>query len=218
MSEPNDAQQKMEAIAEKNFNEFFRQWWFSIVVMAVIITTSFFPQQWVHNLALIHDAISQGEYWRLISSQFVHLGSNHTLLNLVGYLIVAASFREDISPREEALSLLICCLGVGLGIYWFNPEIGWYVGLSGAIYGILTHFLIVGWQRSPFLSLFFGVFLAGKFIYEQFISGPDTFTAGLIGAQVAIDSHLYGAITGLATGLIALSLHRQRQKPEATKD
>lgn len=211
MDDPKQVSPEREATAERNFNEFFRQWWFSLIVMAVIIITAFFPQTLVHKLALVHDAVSNGEVWRLLTSQFVHLGGNHMLLNLVGYLIIAASFREDISPKEEAISLLICCCGVGLGIYWFNPEITWYVGLSGAIYGILTHFLIIGWKRSPFLSLFFGVYLIGKFIYEQLIAGPDTFTADVIGGLVAIDSHLYGAITGLVIGITALQLRKKKQ-------
>ena len=142
-----DAQR--EAIAEKNFNEFFRQWWFSVSVMVLICATTFLPQNIIHQLALIHEPISQGEVWRLVTSQFVHLGFNHTILNLVGYLIVSASFREDIVPKEEAISLLICCLGVGLGIYWFNTEINWYVGLSGAIYGLLAHYLLLVGNAPP---------------------------------------------------------------------
>ena len=210
-----DAQR--EAIAEKNFNEFFRQWWFSVSVMVLICATTFLPQNIIHQLALIHEPISQGEVWRLVTSQFVHLGFNHTILNLVGYLIVSASFREDIVPKEEAISLLICCLGVGLGIYWFNTEINWYVGLSGAIYGLLAHYLIIGWKRTLTLSLFFGVFLVGKFIYEQYISGPDTVTAEIIGGQVAIDSHLYGAITGVLVGVVSLLLFHNTPN-ESTSD
>lgn len=199
-----------EATARKNFNEFFRQWWFSVFVMVLICLTSLLPNSTVHSLALIHDEISRGEIWRIVTSQFVHLGFNHTVLNLVGYLIVSASFREDISPREEMITLGICVLGVGMGIYLFNPEIGWYVGLSGAIYGILTHYLIIGWQRSAILSGFFGLYLIGKFIYEQMIAGPDTVTAGIIGGAVAIDSHLYGAITGLVTGIVSLLLFHRK--------
>ena len=193
-----------EAAAAKNFNEFFRQWWFSVSVMLLICLTTLLPDHIIQQLALIHAPISHGEIWRLVTSQFVHLGFNHTLLNLVGYLIVAASFREDITPREETIALGFSVIGVGLGIYWFNPDIAWYVGLSGAIYGILTHYLIVGRRRSPMLSGFFGVYLIGKFAYEQFISGPDTVTADIIGGAVAIDSHLYGALTGLVTGSVSL--------------
>lgn len=205
---------QQEALARKNFNEFFRQWWFSVVVMITICGTSLLSQQHIEQLALSHEAIDQGALWHILTSQLVHLNVNHTLLNLVGYLIVSASFREDITPPEEAITLLTSIIGVGVGIYFFSPEILWYVGLSGAIYGILTHYLIVGWKRSPMLSLFFGVFLLGKFYYEQFVAGPDTVTAQMIGGMVAIDSHLYGAITGLISGIISyFTVHRRAPKP-----
>lgn len=199
-----------EAQATARAQEFFRQWWFSLLVMVLISATTFLPDSIIDLLALQRSKIPAGEWWRLVTSQFVHLGFNHTLLNIVGYLIIAAAFREDVSPREESLSLLLATLGVGAGIYWYSPEITWYVGLSGAIYGLLAHNLIVGFQRSPILSVLFGLFLAGKFYYEQFISGPDTVTAELIGGAVAIDSHLYGAITGFITGLISLFLFHRR--------
>lgn len=203
-----------EAQATARAHGFFQQWWFSLLVMALISVTTLLPHSVVDQLALQRDAVTGGEWWRIISSQFVHLGFNHTLLNIVGYLIIATAFREDVTPAEEAVSLLLANLGVGLGIYFFSLDIVWYVGLSGAIYGLLTHNLIVGYRRSPILSIFFGLFLAGKFYYEQFISGPDTATAAFIGADVAIDSHLYGAITGFVTGFISLLLfHRPHVAP-----
>ncbi|MCP5016609.1 MAG: rhombosortase [Ketobacter sp.] len=213
MTDINHAQ---EIAARKNFDEFFRQWWFSVVVMIVICLTTLLPDHIIHSLALVHDHISNGELWRIVTSQFVHLGFNHTVLNLVGYLIVSASFREDVTPKEEMFALLASVLGVGIGIYLFNPEISWYVGLSGAIYGILAHYLIIGWRRSAILSAFFGVFLLGKFYYEQFVAGPDTVTAGIIGGAVAIDSHLYGALTGLVTGTLSLMwFHKEKNNGTA---
>lgn len=199
--------EEKEAIAKKNFNEFFRQWWFSILVMILICITATFPQTTIQQLALVHDKVASGEIWRIITSQFVHLNSNHTMLNLVGYLIVSVSFREDISARREAIGLVICILGVGTGIFWLNSEILWYVGLSGAIWGMLTHYLIVGWQRAPMLSLLFAMYMAGKTIYEQFMGGTDSFTGQAIGGFVAVDSHLYGILTGMVIGVISLLIN-----------
>ncbi len=205
-----------EALATARAHEFFRQWWFSLLVMILITATSALPPTTVDSLALIATKVSTGEWWRIITSQFVHVGFNHALLNIVGYLIISAAFREEISAKEEMISLGTAVLGVGLGIYLLSSDIHWYVGLSGAIYGILAHNLIVGWRRSQILSIFFAVFLVGKFIYEQFIAGPDTVTASFIGAQVAIDSHLYGAVIGLCSGLVSLLVFHRHDRSHPT--
>ena len=57
----------------------------------------------------------------------------------------------------------------------------------------------------------------GKFIYEQYISGPDTVTAEIIGGQVAIDSHLYGAITGVLVGVVSLLLFHNTPNESTSK-
>lgn len=207
------SQAEREQLATARAREFFRQWWFSLIVMVLIVATSGLSPAMIDTLALVADKIREGEWWRIVTSQFVHVGTNHMLLNVVGYLIVGAAFREDVNPKEEAVALAFAVLGVGMGIYLLNPEIQWYVGLSGAIYGLLVHNLIVGWRRSTILSLLFTAFLLGKFYHEQFVSGPDTVTASFIGAQVAIDSHLYGAVTGLVTGLMSFFLFHRHAQP-----
>lgn len=205
--------QTREAMAIARGQEFFRQWWFSLLVMLLITATSALPADTVDQLALVASKVDQGQWWRIITSQFVHVGFNHALLNIVGYLIISAAFREDCAPKEEAIALLLSVLGVGFGIYLLSDDIRWYAGLSGAIYGLLAHNLIIGWRRSAVLSSLFALFLTGKFIHEQFISGPDTVTASFIGAKVAIDSHLYGACTGLVSGLASLILFHRHDRP-----
>lgn len=205
----NDLNQAQEIAARKNFDEFFRQWWFSVAVMLVITLTNLLPANFTQLLALDSARVAEGELWRLVTCNFVHLNTYHYLLNLVGFLILTAAFREDISPREEVIVLGCGCLAVGIGIYGFSPEIRVYYGLSGALYGLMAHYILVGWRKTPFLSAFFGVFLLSKLAQQLFFVDTDLFaeaqsTADLIGGPVAADSHLYGAVTGLVTGLISL--------------
>lgn len=213
-----------EAQATARAHAFFRQWWFSLLVMALISVTNLLPQSLIEILAFQADSIRGGQVWRLLSCHFVHLGTNHYLLNIVGFLILSVAFREDITPREEIISLLLSCLSVSAGLYCFNPEMAWYVGLSGALYGIMAHYLIVGWSRTPFLSAIFILFLASKLLYQQFFpdsastTGQLTGTAAFIGGPIAEDSHLYGAITGFVTGFISLLLFHRHHVTRAEPD
>ncbi|OUS24847.1 rhombosortase [Gammaproteobacteria bacterium 45_16_T64] len=180
---------------------FFSQWWFSLLMMGSIIVLSAFGNDVTQALALNADKINGGEWWRLISAHFVHLSPNHALLNVTGYLILGFGFRNEVNPKEEMSALFFAMTGVGLGIYFFSPELSWYVGLSGATYGLLVSNVIISMKKTPFLSGFFLFFVVTKIIYEQFFAPTDRFTEELIGGSVAIDSHLYGAISGIFPGL-----------------
>lgn len=181
--------------------QFFSEWWFSLLVLAVIFLLSAYGEAATQTLSLKRDMINGGEWWRIISSQFVHLSVNHTLLNATGYIILCFGFRKEVSATQEMITLFIAMAGVGFGIYWFNPEIAWYVGLSGAIYGLLVSNAMIGAKKTPYLSAFFLFFVVSKIIYEQFFALPDRTTEAIIGGEVAIDSHLYGALSGILPGL-----------------
>lgn len=184
------------------YSPIFRVWWVSFLVLTLIGLLNFLPEDIENLFDLKGTLVDKGEWWRLITSQFIHLTFNHTLLNITGYFIVAFSFRQEITPLRETITLFICILGVGIGIWKLNPDIYSYVGLSGAIYGMLASYVIIGYRKTPFLSIFFILYLIGKFGYEQLFSTNNGATEEFIGGLVAIDSHLYGAATGLALGII----------------
>lgn len=181
---------------------FFGAWWLSFAVIVLILLLNLLPAPWHDMLDLRGDQINQGEWWRILTSQFMHLTFNHTFLNITGFFIVTFSFRKDVPPHREAIALLVCSLGTGMGIWLFSPESQPYVGLSGAIYGLLACYAILGYRQTPFLSLFFILYMAGKFIYEHWFAPADRATEAFIGGLVATDSHLYGAASGLLLGMI----------------
>lgn len=195
--------QPLETSSEEAFSstQFFSAWWFSLLVLVVILTTAAFGESVTQALSLKRSAIDNGEWWRIITSQFVHLSTNHTLMNATGYIILCFGFRKEVTATEEMITLFISTIGVGLGLYWFNPEIAWYVGLSGAIYGLLVSNVMIGAKKTPYLSAFFLFFVVTKIVYEQFFAGADRATETIIGGEIAIDSHLYGAVVGIFPGL-----------------
>lgn len=186
-----------------------QQHWSTSLVVALVLLFSLSPAAWVEQLSLTQSGVAAGQWWRLLTSQIVHLSVNHALLNAAGFLIVSVSFRQDVTPLREIIILLFSMLGVGLGIYRFNPEIGWYVGLSGAIYGVLVHHLMLGARRTPVIALGFLVFVVGKVVYEQFIAGPDRSIETFIGGAVAEDAHLYGVLMGIGLGIVSLGIGRK---------
>jgi len=87
--------------------------------------------------ALIPGLVAQGEWWRLITSAFLHSGFVHLGLNMLS-LYFLGSFAEITFGRSRFLALyLISGIGGGLAFLYFGDFNASAVGASGAIFGLL---------------------------------------------------------------------------------
>ncbi len=168
---------------------------------ALIIATSTmlellgFTELWQYDRV----AIESGEYWRLLSGNFVHLSLNHLLLNAAGFLLVAALVWRYYTTKEWLLILLVSSLAVCGGLYLLTPELRWYVGLSGILHGLLLAGACVEVQRYPHTGWPLLLLVVAKLLYEQFYgSMPGSEWAA--GGHVVVESHLYGGAAGLLMG------------------
>lgn len=76
-----------------------------------------------------------GQWWRLLTSAFVHGGLMHLLLNMYG-LFFAAIFVEPVLGKiHYALVYLFCGLAASVASIWWHDNIV-AVGASGAIFGL----------------------------------------------------------------------------------
>ena len=91
-------------------------------------------------------AVLHGEYWRLVTGHFVHGSAQHLLLNAVGLGLIAALFPRDYSLRGWLLILASSIATIDLGFVLLEPQLQWYVGLSGVLHGALAAGAI-GWWR-----------------------------------------------------------------------
>jgi len=151
-----------------------------------IIAIAIFIQLIDIDIRYSREKIENGEYWRLLTAHFVHLGWNHLWLNMLSLLMIW----ELTTKSYSFVWILICGFGISLGLWLFSPEVIWYVGLSGILHGL---FAAVAWQRYPILL----VLLIAKLMWEQLYGALPT-TANLTGGAVIVDAHLYGAIIGMS--------------------
>ncbi len=103
---------------------------------------------------------------------------------------------DHYTPKSYLLAFISSLVICSLGIYYFDPEMERYVGLSGVLHGIFVWGAILdikkGWNSGYLLLL--GVI--AKVAYEQ-IFGASADVEALINASVAIDAHLWGTVGGL---------------------
>ncbi len=139
--------------------------------------------------------IRSGEVWRLLTGHFVHLGGPHLALNAAGLALVWYLVGDAYDVRRWALVCLLSVLTMDIGLWVFDPDLQWYVGLSGLLHGILAAGLIVALEKPDIETLALLLLLIGKLAWEQF-GGPLPGSEATAGGRVVVDSHLFGAIGG----------------------
>jgi len=157
-------------------------------------------------LAFDRSAIAAGEAWRLVSAHFVHLGWSHFLLDSTGLLLVWFLVGGCLGPLRWLAVLGSVVVGIDAGFWFLEPQLVWYVGLSGVVHGLLAAGLVAGLGRDrPELAVL-AVLLLAKLGWEQLV-GPLPGSEASTGGNVITAAHLYGAVAGAAAGAL-LGRHR----------
>ncbi len=153
-----------------------------------------------HALRYDRASIAAGEWWRLLSGQFVHLDPGHALANAAGLLLVWALVGAVYRASVWVAVACAVLLGTSAGLWWGSPEVHWYVGASGWLHGLLA---AGAWSmaavRGDRLGRLVVLALAVKLSWEQTI-GP---IGGHGSVAVIVDAHLYGAVAGVLCALRA---------------
>lgn len=155
--------------------------------------------------------IGAGEFWRAVTGHFVHLGWPHFGLNAAGLGLVWYLVGETFDTRRWLVIGGFSIIAMDLGLWFLDPELRWYVGLSGLLHGVLAAGLTERLRRPDAETVVLAALLLGKLGWEQ-ISGPLPGSEATAGGSVVVDSHLFGALGG-AVGALML---RIRSRPAAS--
>ena len=135
------------------------------------------------------------QLWRWLTTHFVHINWPHLWLNLLSFWAALAVLPQLLRPRLLLTSLLFSCLCVSAGQLLWDLQQGWVAGFSGVLYGLLVSgaLLAIGKnQLAPWVLLFVVV----KIGREQWLGALPS-SEQLLGGSVAINAHLYGALSGV---------------------
>jgi rhomboid family GlyGly-CTERM serine protease len=173
----------------------------AIGLTALMTVTQALPVSWQDWIIYERLLVADGQVWRVITGNFIHLGWGHLVMNSCGLLVIAWTFAEDRNTGQWGIDLIICSLATGGGLYFLNPEILWCVGLSGALHGLFVIGAMSWVLGGISLGKWLLVGIGGKLLWEQTV-GEMPFSGGIVGGAVVTDAHLWGSIGGL----IAISL------------
>lgn len=140
-----------------------------------------------------------GEWWRLLTSMFLHGGIMHLFLNISG-LVIAAIFVEPLLGRKNYFILYILSglCGSLASIWWYSNTIS--VGASGAIFGLygailgllLTNAFPKGGKKGILMMI--GIYVGINLLWGL--------TGGIDNA-----AHIGGLLSGALIGIILYKLN-----------
>ena len=146
----------------------------------------------LQSLAFSREAIAGGETWRLAGASLAHLSWGHLFGNLAMLAGVVALLRPVAAPIELLAALALSALATTTGLY-FGSSLQWYVGASGALYGLLAW----GTMRLPMPT---GLWLAVLLVINVAIDQGRTLS--WLGEPLAPEAHYWGLAGGFALALI----------------
>ncbi len=186
------------------------------------------PSELFRRLALVDFVVgAQGEYFRLLTSTFLHFGIVHIALNMYCLYLLGPTLERAMGRlRFGALYLIAGLSGAALSYAFGNPFVI-AAGASGAVFGLFAAFYVItrkrGEDASAILSTI-GINLVFSFVFSSFIDWRGH-VGGMIGGGLVAMAMVYApsgrqrwayqaagcfAVLALLAGLVGWRTHELR--------
>ena len=145
------------------------------------------------RFALRPTEVANGDWYRLVTSMFLHFGFLHIAFNMWALLVIGTPLEHMLGRLRFVVLYFLSGIGGGLLSVAFGPPYETAAGASGAVYGLFGAFYVItrrrGLETGPILGL-----IAINLVFSFTFSGIDWrgHVGGLIaGAAVAF---VYAAV------------------------
>ncbi len=176
-----------------------------LVITLLVLFIGIYTNDLANVLRYDRNLIREGEIWRVVSAHFTHLTWSHLLMNLAGFALVFVFFGNLLNTLNWACFTFFSAILISLVLYLSNPNLIWYVGLSGVLHGLLVLGGLYDYKVRRWESIFFLSIIFTKLLWEQ-IYGALPGSEDTAGGPVLVDAHFYGALSAVIwfTGLMLL--------------
>ena len=191
------------------FQIFPLPWLFLAISVAVLVIQ--LNHAWRDALLYDRGALARGEWWRIWTGHLVHFGWPHFVAD-AGLLFILGWLLESRHPWFSYTALIVMPAFISAVIWWADPAMLRYGGLSAVNLGLLLYLALQGWQRN-WTDWFWPAVLAiyvGEVIFEIVQGGRG---GGMIrfddpGIHVATSAHIASAAYALVAWLMARRSNR----------
>jgi membrane associated rhomboid family serine protease len=145
------------------------------------------------------DIVHKHEYWRLVTSGFLHDGFLHILFNMFFLWIMGPQLEPAIGRFNFAVVYFVSLLAGSFGALLFQPNVP-TLGASGALFGILGALMVVAHDRG--ISIWrsgLGPILLINILFSLAVQ------------NISIGGHLGGFVGGLVSGWLIVHVSQRRR-------
>jgi rhomboid protease GluP len=151
-----------------------------------------------------------GQWWRLFTSMFMHIGALHLICNMVAFLYAGPTVERMFGNAGFLVLYIVSGLGGGLLALYLDPMLI-HAGASGAIFGVYGALLAVLLRERDSippqvlakLKKFVSMFIAYNLVYS-------------LRPGISMSAHVGGLLIGFVCGFIAaqpLDAETERGRP-----
>ena len=155
---------------------------------------------------LVGTDVLAGQWWRIITSAFLHGSDMHLIFNMIALFQVGTYVELIFGAPRMAIIYFLAAIGGGVAVTYMTPDVV-TIGASGAIFGLFGALAVAGFRLGA----------RGRSIMQQ--------TSGIIvinllisiipGSNISIADHVGGLIVGTLCGLALFRIPRPRAAVEA---
>jgi len=143
----------------------------------------------VGQYGLIPVGVADGEYWRLLTSPFLHAGIMHLGFNILVLYMLGPTLEMIFGHVWFLVLYLMSALGGATLSYLFLDPFGASVGASGAIFGLMGALIVAG-RRLQYdvkqVAILLLINLAISFVLGSFIDWRAHLGGLVVGSLVAV--------------------------------
>ncbi|NGY61805.1 rhomboid family intramembrane serine protease [Lentzea sp. NEAU-D13] len=93
--------------------------------------------------SMIPELTANGEWWRILTSGFMHFGLIHLVLNMAALFVVGPVIEQELGKLRYSAVYFLSLLGGSAAAFYFGTVCQQLAGASGAVFGLMGALLIV---------------------------------------------------------------------------
>ena len=162
------------------------------------VATGGFSSEIFQRGALQGYVTADGDYWRLITSAFLHTGVLHLAFNMYALYLFGPFVERALGTWRFAVAYLTAAMAGSISVYLLANPTTATIGASGAVFGLFAMALVLLLKAKQDVRSLLVLLAINAFI-------------SVAGARISWEGHLGGFVAGLALGAVFAYAPRDRR-------